>query len=290
MSSRKAMCEGCGPLPAPVVDGGSLFLSPPLNHTLGVLRRTVGDLGLGFTEPVAGLLAVPLGAGAFAPLAAELPRRLMRLELEHTRAVVLPDGAAFDLAGLMAASPLSQIIARHDANWLINLMQGDRLRVYFQPIVPSHDPGNLFAYECLLRGVAKDVRVVGAGPIIGAATSAGLMFHLDRASRLAAIDAVGSAGLTTHVFINFQPTAIYNPEFACAPPPRPFSTPASRRSGSSSRWSKATRSTTPIICCGSWMSTSPAASTSPSTISAPATALSICWLACHPISSNLTWD
>ncbi len=74
-------------------------------------------------------------------------------------------------------------------------------------------PERVFAYECLLRGRLDDGRELSAGQILGAAREAGLLFHVDREARLTAIRDAGLHGIATPLFINFNPTAIYDPQF-----------------------------------------------------------------------------
>lgn len=74
-------------------------------------------------------------------------------------------------------------------------------------------PGQVFAYECLMRGRLDDGQVRAAGQILAAAREADLLFHVDREARLTAIRDASAHGITTPLFINFNPTAIYDPQF-----------------------------------------------------------------------------
>ena len=48
---------------------------------------------------------------------------------------------------------------------------------------------------------------------LDAARRSGLLFNLDRMARLKAIEGASSYGISTHVFINFNPSSIYDPEY-----------------------------------------------------------------------------
>lgn len=97
--------------------------------------------------------------------------------------------------------------------WLLNMLREDRLGVHFQPIVPTANPGEIFAYECLLRGLDGEGALVNPGAMFGAARDAGLLFNLDQTARMKAIEEASGLGLEANIFINFNPTSIYDPKY-----------------------------------------------------------------------------
>lgn len=108
---------------------------------------------------------------------------------------------------------LGSLVAQVRGEWLSEMLRDERLTVHFQPIVSAADPGEVFAYECLLRGVGEDGSVVGPGPMFEAARNAELLFNLDRAARMKAIEEAARHGVSETVFINFNPTSIYDPVY-----------------------------------------------------------------------------
>jgi EAL domain-containing protein (putative c-di-GMP-specific phosphodiesterase class I) len=97
--------------------------------------------------------------------------------------------------------------------WLVDLLREERLTVHFQPIVSTTDPTRVFAHECLLRGLEPDGRLISPAPMFRAASEAGLLFHLDRAARLRSIRAAAEHGVQSSVFINFNPSSVYDPRY-----------------------------------------------------------------------------
>nr|WP_275957875.1 EAL domain-containing protein [Rhabdochromatium marinum] len=93
------------------------------------------------------------------------------------------------------------------------MLENQRLTMHFQPIVLASDPSRAYAHECLLRGVDDQGRMVAPNALFAAARSAELLFHLDRAARLTAVNTAERLNLATPIFINFTPTAIYDPAF-----------------------------------------------------------------------------
>jgi EAL domain-containing protein (putative c-di-GMP-specific phosphodiesterase class I) len=91
------------------------------------------------------------------------------------------------------------------------MINNNDLQVHLQPIVHAHDVTSIYAYECLLRGVSSDGNLVSPKMMFDIADSAKLTYQLDRAARLAAIRTVVDQTITSNVFINFNPTSVYDP-------------------------------------------------------------------------------
>lgn len=95
---------------------------------------------------------------------------------------------------------------------LLHVIEQRALITYFQPIFTAQTK-ELFAFECLSRGLDKDGKIIPPVELFESAKLLGLQFALDRLAREKAIENASKAQITKHkVFINFVPTAIYNPK------------------------------------------------------------------------------
>lgn len=206
-------CARCEALPEPVPESGTLYLAPPLTHTGATVRGVLARAGLDPTEPAPGVLGVTLAPGVLGGLADGLAAALGQTELRDVRALVLPEGAVPSLADLPRMQPLATLVAKVRGLWLHEIIREDRLVTHFQPIVRADDPAEVFAHECLLRGVAADGSLIPPGLLYDTARAADLMFPLDRAARLRAIRGAVESGVSGRLFINFNPTSIYDPAF-----------------------------------------------------------------------------
>ena len=211
-----APCLRCSVTPAPVAESGTLCIAPPLAHTLGNIRELIRRLEIPHAAPAPGVLAIPMAGGVLSRLVDGLEGVLTRAELRDTKSLIIKDGAAMSLADLAAMQPLATVVARLRGSWLLEILGEERLTSHFQPIVRAGDPGSVFAYECLVRGLDHDGSLIPPNRLYETARDADLLFPLDRAARLAAIHAASSHGLDAgeaHLFINFNPTSIYDPSF-----------------------------------------------------------------------------
>ena len=190
-----------------------MFFSPPEAATEAVLRKALESAGLAVSEPQPDILRVETTRDALAALCNGGLRALNALQMDDTRCLVVGVGVEPGLRELMRMESLSTVLARIDSSDLTALLAAERLTNYFQPIVHCDDPGRVYGYECLVRGIAEDGSIVFPDMLFSQARKSGLMFQLDRAARLAAIANASRFSITDKVFINFNPTAIYDPEF-----------------------------------------------------------------------------
>lgn len=206
-------CSRCESLPPNLPEAGVLYVAPPLAHTRGALRRLLWESGLSFGDPPGDVLAVEVTPEGLRRLSTLLLDGLSETELRDSKALLMGEGAAFGLGMLSRVQDLATLTATVKGEWLLDIMREDRLAVHFQPILSASDPEQVFAYECLLRGLDEEGALVSPGPMFEAARGAGLLFNLDRAARIKAIGTASRLGLATDIFINFNPSSIYDPAY-----------------------------------------------------------------------------
>lgn len=206
-----ASCQRCESLPVVVSSDGILHVRVPLTHTLGKVLTCLAGLSVDYVQE-RGVISIPLSASRLLPLVLDLLRVLTSMEAQDTNALFEPDGQNLTMHDYLEVCSLQTFAARLQSGWLTALIQEERLTSFFQPIVYSHHSDRVFAYEALLRG-REGTSIVSPGRILDVARGAGLLFQLDLAARRCAIREAAQQGITTHLFINFTPTAIYDPNF-----------------------------------------------------------------------------
>jgi EAL domain-containing protein (putative c-di-GMP-specific phosphodiesterase class I) len=109
------------------------------------------------------------------------------------------------------ALPVEDVLKRAHTEWLPGLLNGFDLYPHLQPIVSLTD-GRTYGHESLLRGRVGD-RELNGGEIVDAARAHGAIFTLDLVGRTVALEQ-GMPKLVDDevLFVNFTPTAIYDPE------------------------------------------------------------------------------
>lgn len=107
--------------------------------------------------------------------------------------------------------PLSTWCAQFNAQELIEVLEKKSLVVHFQPIIQVKDQ-QLYAHEALIRGIRDDGSLIPPNTLFSQAKDAELLFNLDRLARESIMHTASKLGYTNRLFINFLPSAIYNPE------------------------------------------------------------------------------
>jgi EAL domain-containing protein (putative c-di-GMP-specific phosphodiesterase class I) len=206
-------CSRCATLPEPLLSEGTLFLAPPLAHTQSTLRKSFRDRGIAFEEPAPLIVSVPLSKGRLDEVVAALTDNLSEAERRDTRALIMEAGQLPTLADLMSTRTAASLMATVSERWLIEMLRDDRLTTHFQPIVRMENPSKVYAYECLLRGTLDGGVLASPGRMYDAARDADLLFQLDRAARLTSIREAITHGIVEQLFINFNPSSVYDPNY-----------------------------------------------------------------------------
>lgn len=206
-------CNRCDVLPGPLPESGVLYIAPPAAPVTasicGYLRRS----RIPYTQPYENIYQIQLKPGLLAQLLAEHLSELSQQELNDTRCLLVADGAAPTVPEIMRMQPLSELLARIQGDWLVELLREDRLRTVFQPVVEIADPPRIYGYECLIRGLGATGELIQPTEMFRLAKSADLLFHLDRLTRLSVIRDVMRSAIDVCVFINFVPSAVYVPKY-----------------------------------------------------------------------------
>ncbi len=165
------------------------------------LRQMLRQQGYRISEPYPQVMTVACDANQL--------RQVCRLLSTHQRERILfhvgPPGEEPSAAQLMQSSTLQQLCNRLDSEWIQRVVRDRQLVTYFQPIVSNHVPASIYAYECLLRGVTEEGRLIPPLQLISAARDTGLLPDLDQAAQLLAIQSATQHAVRVCVFINFSP-------------------------------------------------------------------------------------
>ncbi|MQX38139.1 EAL domain-containing protein [Roseospira navarrensis] len=205
-------CPRCEQIPDAPHGDGRLFVWPPLGHTAGKLRRALTAANV-VPETQDGALVVPVTGDSHQTLATVMDAAITLSECRDSRSLFLRDGEQPSVAHLAQVMGLDAYIARAKGGWLLDMIGSGRVRTLFQPIFHVADPSRVFAHECLLRGVGPEGNEIPPGEIFDIARRADLLFALDRLARTTHVANAAASRVPGHIFINFTPSAVYDPAF-----------------------------------------------------------------------------
>ncbi len=206
-------CPGCEQVPEQQQGAGTLYILPAQPHAAATIAEAVIGKGWPLEREGDSVLSVPVPEGEIGTVMGTLNEALTPQEQAACLANFFTEGDTWSPQALLATRPLDVLVARSQSQWLSDLIDEQRLQMHFQPIVHADDGRTVFAYESLARGLDADGGLISPGELFPAARAANLMFHLDRAARVSAIRQSHQHGIRHPVFINFNPTAVYDPGF-----------------------------------------------------------------------------
>ncbi|MGB3199686.1 MAG: EAL domain-containing protein [Nodosilinea sp.] len=156
-------------------------------------------------------LSVACPAGQAQEVARHLAQLVTPRELKETQVLFVRGAVQPRLQDFSDIASLQRFIKVSQSDWLVDMLATDRLTSHFQPIVSIQDTSQIYGYESLLRGLDEQGNLIMPGSIFELATEAGLLPQLDRVARLSTIAQASQHQLKERIFINFTPTALYDP-------------------------------------------------------------------------------
>lgn len=133
-----------------------------------------------------------------------------QLECQGIFALLLEPDETLTFREFNRTRSLERWLGLLDAQRLLDILEQKRLVAWFQPILAA-DTGALVGYETLLRGRNPDGSIMFPQEIFKLATENDLLFQVDRLARETALKCAAEARIAGQLFINFVPTAIYDP-------------------------------------------------------------------------------
>lgn len=176
------------------------------------LETSLAAGGVPFTKSELGIEVACIGRD-WEQVVRDLCERLSLPERQDTRVAVIDgrDEQSIFHAVFKAVS-LEGLMGRIRESWLKDVLKRDALEIHLQPLV-QFPPGRLHGYECLLRGRDREGKLIPPNRLFEAAKSMDMLFELDQRARLASVKKIAQVNLPdAQFFINFLPTAIYNPD------------------------------------------------------------------------------
>ncbi|MDF5711594.1 MAG: EAL domain-containing protein [Nostoc sp. S4] len=195
-------------------EAGRLFLWFPVSHTLVKVTSYLKQLGVEYElmhqRPG---LSWDCKRGQAQEIARNLAQLLAPRELRETQVLFIQGAIQPQLQDFSDIASLQRFIKFSQSDWLVEMLASERFTSHFQPIVSIQDTSQIYGYESLFRGLDEQGNLVLPEPILELASEAGLLPQLDRVARLNTIKQFSRHQVSGRIFINFAPTALYDPVY-----------------------------------------------------------------------------
>lgn len=202
-------CLKCDTLPTLARGRLAVYIWPPLGHTTAKLKSILKD----YDEfaAIEGGLTFSIDSQDMTDLIRKIDLKLSQSEKHDTNCLLQENRRQPDLSDFSCVTSLQKMTGLYSSRWLIDIIDQKRMTSVFQPIVHAQKPNIPFAHECLLRWYNEDEQLNGPARLFQTAQEADLIFPLDRAAREIHIRNAAAASMPSKIFVNFAPTAIYDP-------------------------------------------------------------------------------
>ena len=197
--------------PAAGLAGDRVLLWPPIVHTAGKLASVAEELALHVewgSDRTWLSVRVP-ERDALDRFLGLTSQHLTEEELESTLALVGTDTSPTPRE-IPAIRSLRKLIAATQRAWFTDILTNGSLTCAFQPIV-SAVQRDIVGHEALLRARRSDGTIVTAAQLLSAAKVLDKLVQLDVQARITALEEFATHKLEGLVFVNFTPTAVYDP-------------------------------------------------------------------------------
>ncbi|MGA1932200.1 EAL domain-containing protein [Arcobacter sp. YIC-464] len=116
------------------------------------------------------------------------------------------------ISSVLKAKPLNIYLNFIKDNSFFEILESESLTTHFQPIIDVQS-SSIYAYECLTRGVLPNGDLMYPNDLFEKSSRNDTNFRLDKLCRESALKTAAVKKINSKVFINFLPTAIYDPKF-----------------------------------------------------------------------------
>jgi EAL domain-containing protein (putative c-di-GMP-specific phosphodiesterase class I) len=201
-------CQGCK-LPESLAALDYAFLWPPQGHTQAKIARYLEAQDYRFETHAAESYLKVHGADSNRFIVG-LIGVLSESERRDTR-ILMTDSEAPGLGEFGNVVTLDRMMARMRGDWLIALLSERRYTSFRQPIVSLEEGFRPVGHEYLFRGLDEAGEVISPAALFESASDPRILFNLDRAARLSAVETAAALPGREKIFINFMPGSVYDP-------------------------------------------------------------------------------
>ncbi|WP_445425610.1 MULTISPECIES: EAL domain-containing protein [unclassified Alishewanella] len=210
-------CADCESVDDYFFDDATFFwIFVPTTETFAKLARYVGSQNYTAKQISTHCIAVEIKAGSISAFLTGVNGALEQAELAGTKLTTMAEDALPDISAMSRMTTFNVLINRFKAKWLINSIEHENYETWFQPIVYAQsaleDP-KIYSYEGLFRMRDETNSIVPPQLAFLLAEQADLLFSLDLVARRAAVEYFAAAKLKGKLFINFNPSSIYDPSY-----------------------------------------------------------------------------
>ena len=184
----------------------------PTVETFGKVAGLCGSMQLNAQQESSHCISCLVNSSQIQRFLTSLNGALESKELENTKVTTTETSTSPTIDEMGRMTTLAILFNRFQAKWLVESVEEERYESWFQPIVRVNDK-SIFAHEGLFRVRDDQGSIVPPALAFKLAEKSDLLFSLDLVARRSAVECAAKAKLGGKLFINFNPSSIYDPSY-----------------------------------------------------------------------------
>ncbi|MCC2617765.1 EAL domain-containing protein [Aestuariibacter halophilus] len=209
-------CADCESVEDYFFDQTYFWFFLPTTESFGKLAAMCGDSGLEATQQPKNTICVNVQNSHIGTFLTSLNGCLAGPEFGKAKVTTTQTSAMPDIEAMSRMTTAEVLVRRYQAQWIRAAMENDSYQSWYQPIVhadSSQDELRIFGHEALFRLFDENQQVMPPGMVFPLAEQSDLLYSLDLIARRSAVEHAARGGLKEKIFINFNPSSIYDPAY-----------------------------------------------------------------------------
>ncbi len=201
-------CKRCEQLPNLLFSNSDVYVHLPTHHHFDSFEKAMNQNNYDYKKIDEGYIIRKVDFETFISFLCSLI--FNSVEKKDVKILPLQNGESLKFSSLKNFRSLSEWEILYQGQEVALIIKDSRIKTLFQPIVETKT-GEIFGYEALSRGILKDGSLLSPEQLFLSAKAMDLLFYLDRICRETSIRSASKQEVKKKLFINFIPTAIYEP-------------------------------------------------------------------------------
>lgn len=157
-------------------------------------------------------ISISLPGEALHSFAVALYGNMSQQELRNVKVLTTPgaEPTALDMARVVNGDVF---VNRIKGSWIIDKIVAGEVESWYQPIYAAGDTSTPYGAEALLRMRDQAGKQIPPGFVFQVAADADVLFSVDLIARANAVETAAKAGFKGKIFVNFNPSSIYDPAY-----------------------------------------------------------------------------
>ena len=210
-------CADCEAIKRYLFEETRFFLFLPTLETTSKLERLFNSLDFEYQQLDSHCISVITHKSRVDILLMGIFGELHGPEKANTKITSTAGSTQLDYDAIGRLIGTDVFINRYKSIWIVDSVEQNRYESWFQPIIYAADAlkdnPRVYGHEALFRIRDADDTIIPPGYVFSVADKSDLLYSLDLTARRSAIEHAAVANLNSKVFVNFDPSSIYDPSY-----------------------------------------------------------------------------